>query len=518
MKKAIIIILLALLGMTQAIAQEYEYVPFVREGVKWVYHHVHDEFYGEIPGMANGDVEATLELKGDTVIDGKTYKAMHKYHGDAINTENDTIVIYLREEDKIVYGIVPNGCVYPDCKIDWGSLVNDMVLNKIREGEEFVLYNFKDPQHYYEEMLETATKDGFLSYIYTDTVTIGNRQALCHLFHAFGGGKHTNAVIEGIGFVGFRGYTLSYWDGDPMAGPYFYMAQVIENGENILPPVFDFTEYPDYTESDVMKFGSDGLKWINERVTVSNGDTTCMYYSYEFRPQYIFLFDNYYTCHYHEYGNMDANDDSVVCDLYERYFVSPRFIGNKAFAAVAAQDRNMIDFTVNNAGGQFLYIQFSDGIVNEDGYYIARQREPFLNQENFVEIEPLLIDGKECSRYAYLGEDGEPLAYVVEGIGFDSYDMGDLLTPFTRKPDPNADYQEWCGLCHVVKDGRVIYKGMRYTPDNMTGIDEVVADQRPRHYDGNYYDLTGRCMGTEVPTTPGIYIHNGNKICVSRMQ
>ena len=29
--------LLALLGMTQAAAQDYEYVPLVREGVKWVY-------------------------------------------------------------------------------------------------------------------------------------------------------------------------------------------------------------------------------------------------------------------------------------------------------------------------------------------------------------------------------------------------------------------------------------------------------------------------------------------------
>ena len=72
MKKILLISLLALLCMTQAVALEYEYVPFVREGVKWVYHHVHDEFYGEIPGMANGDDEATLELKGDTVIDGKT--------------------------------------------------------------------------------------------------------------------------------------------------------------------------------------------------------------------------------------------------------------------------------------------------------------------------------------------------------------------------------------------------------------------------------------------------------------
>ena len=37
MKKTLLISILALLGMTQAAAQEYEYVPFVREGVKWTY-------------------------------------------------------------------------------------------------------------------------------------------------------------------------------------------------------------------------------------------------------------------------------------------------------------------------------------------------------------------------------------------------------------------------------------------------------------------------------------------------
>ena len=37
MKTRILIALLSMLGMIQAMAQEYEYVPFVREGVKWTY-------------------------------------------------------------------------------------------------------------------------------------------------------------------------------------------------------------------------------------------------------------------------------------------------------------------------------------------------------------------------------------------------------------------------------------------------------------------------------------------------
>ena len=137
-----------------------------------------------------------------------------------------------------------------------------------------------------------------------------------------------------------------------------------------------------------------------------------------------------------------------------------------------------------------------------------------MKEENFVEFDSVLIDGRQMQRIAYIDEWGEPQAYIVQGIGFDSRDMGDLLTPFTRRPDPDADYQEWCGLSHVVKDGQIIYKGMRYRPGAFTGIDEVVADKTLRPHDPHYYNLMGRSVGTELPTTPGIYIHQGRKIVV----
>ncbi len=147
--------------------------------------------------------------------------------------------------------------------------------------------------------------------------------------------------------------------------------------------------------------------------------------------------------------------------------------------------------------------------------YINYQEGDWLNRENFIQLEPLTIEGVSCSRYAYIDEQGDTAAYVVEGIGFDSREMGDLLTPFTHKPDSNADYQEYCGLSHVIKDGKIIYQGMRYRDGAYDAIDEVLTDQR-RVMDDNYYDLMGRAVGKEVPSTPGIYIHNGNKICVSR--
>ena len=89
-----------------------------------------------------------------------------------------------------------------------------------------------------------------------------------------------------------------------------------------------------------------------------------------------------------------------------------------------------------------------------------------------------MIGRYRCKRLAYIGEQGDTLAYIVQGIGFDSRDLGDLLTPFTRKPDPDAKHQEWCGLSHVIKNGEIIYKGMRYNESNLTLAGDVDTDGR----------------------------------------
>ena len=73
MKTKLLLLILALLGMSQAVAQEYEYVPFVREGVKWVYFY-DNPFNAEVLGMADSIQYYSFELKEDTVIDSKSYK------------------------------------------------------------------------------------------------------------------------------------------------------------------------------------------------------------------------------------------------------------------------------------------------------------------------------------------------------------------------------------------------------------------------------------------------------------
>ena len=513
MKKLLIIVILSLLGIAQAVAQEYEYVPFVREGVKWFYGIRDYRCFDYSNNPANGDFIAhrTLEFRGDTVINGKTYKALHKCVDDELSKPSDVIPIYLREEDKKVYGIVPDRMFFRDAPIGDRWYGNDEYYNAINSGEEFMLYDFQDPVAYWDSVYHHSSYGqsfddegiNLFEHLYTDTIAIGSHLAKRYGFRIIGEFQ----MVEGIGLLGNNCYPLAFFM--PIGTgihttEYFYLEKVIEDGKTIYG-----------SESDrYMPLIREGVKWVFERVTVNDGDTTSSYYTYEFKGNYLEK-DNYgntYKALYRYEGQnheLDVDNDSLVAGLREQW-KDIRYYRNEPLNQVISQGRDMIGF------GFLLYILITSG----DGWgtceenYIQFQNEPFLNEDNFVEVDPIMIDGYRCSRLAYIGEQGDTLAYVVEGIGFDSRDLGDLLTPFTRKPDPNADYQEWCGLSHVIKNGEIIYKGMRYRDGAADGIDEVVTDKTNRALDANYYNLMGQPVGKNLPTTPGIYIHQGKKIVV----
>ena len=289
-----------------------------------------------------------------------------------------------------------------------------------------------------------------------------------------------------------------------------------------------------WDSSDYLPIVREGVKWVNEKVIINQDDTTKYYYIYEFSGE-----DNLTNmageinnaCFYYRASELDADRDSLIAGLRDNGQVT--FVRNNAYYALYWED--MINYVNNEGkeyrlmfplagytdGGTMIIYNFNNPKWNCVGYYLSIQHafhdlygyEEVLTEENFTEVEPIEIEGISCSRYAYVKENGDTMCYVVEGIGFDSRNMGDLLTPFTREPDPDADYQEYCGLSHVIKDGQIIYKGMRYSPGNMTGIDEVAAEKpQARQVDDNYYNLMGQPVGKTLPTTPGIYIHHGTKI------
>ena len=514
MKRVTLFFTLVLLGMTQLTAQEYEYVPFVREGIKWVYriqdyHYFED--YETNPARGDNTVYRTLELSGDTVINGKTYTAMHRYIDDEYSEPSDVIPIYLREENKKVYGIVPDGKLCDDaliCTAPFGFPPTDEAYS----GEEFLLYDFQDPATYWENLIND---DWFGLPLQLDTVEVGGHLAKRYYDERQDGDYFQ--VIEGIGATGMNSYPLAFFM--PVCTgihctEYYSLEKVVENDEVIYPL--------NYVEDRYLPVIREGVKWVNEYVEISDEGTTSHYYSYEFKGNHpeLDVYNRVFKAVYSK--NYDANgvsysDETLVAGLREDEACILSF-KNEPLGWM----NNLINFyTYQGNDDVRLLHENLEGMWDID-YYINNQSYPHMNlltTDNFVKAAPIEIDGVLCSRIAYIGEQGDTLAYLVEGIGIDSYDLGDLLTPFTKYPDADCGecYQELCGLSHVVKDGKIIYKGMRYRDDVLSGIDEVVTDKARHPMDDNYYNLMGQPVGKDVPTAPGIYIHQGKKICVGLM-
>ena len=495
--RRILLLAAVLLGVTQqSIAQDYEYIPLVREGVKWVC------AYKISPKV---ECSFTLELKGDSVINGKTYKVMHKYSGEEINPENDTIPVFLREENKIVYGIVPDGKTYPDCPV--GIEGETAMTEKIQNGEEFILYDFNDFPAFIKSF-ESFSYSPYSSLVITDNVTINGKKAKRYILN----NGTCICAIEGIGYDGIlKGATLallSYEQGR------VNLSHVIENGEVIY---WSEKHKPRQTNEEYLPVIREGVQWVNEKVTIDHGDTTYSYYNYEFkgndRPGNS-------VCYRYSGKSMDDSLElSVAARFSMRYDaaynsrVYPIYSCN-LLERVIEEGRSIItDFTSD----ELLRI-YSFGYTTSDieynytpNFYIYYDRGIHLTRENLVEVQPVTIEGITCSRFAYLSEQGDTLAYVVEGIGYDSRDMGDLLTPFTRKPDPTDDHQEYWGLSHVIKDGQIIYKGMRYRPEAVEGLKgDVNRDGKM-----NIEDVTVLIDHLLGSTTPAFNINAADVDCDS---
>ena len=225
MKKAIIIFLLALLGMTQALAQEYEYVPFVREGVKWVYccknPFWEEDFWGQ--------QYFSFEMKNDVLIGDKSYKPVQLTHyldenGSTKEVEEYTPV-YLREEDKMVYAFLPDGIIHPQCPVGMFSCIAFPADESpiTTTNQEFKLYDFNNPTSLYGNLVEY---DGM------SMVTIGNHMSKCHRY--IWDPNENDVIIEGIGYDGNAGMPLFYFEYFVTGFQVTYgLCHVIENGEII---------------------------------------------------------------------------------------------------------------------------------------------------------------------------------------------------------------------------------------------------------------------------------------------
>ena len=147
MKKSIILSMLMLMGVTGVQAQEPEYVPLVREGVKWVYAFLTHPNPSDNCG-AWVETFYTLEFKGETTINGVEYKNLVFDLYNRMSEPQHGTLAYMRETDKRVYAIINSEFNSHDLFMSKGY---PRIENVGGAEGELVIYDFNDLKQFYDD-------------------------------------------------------------------------------------------------------------------------------------------------------------------------------------------------------------------------------------------------------------------------------------------------------------------------------------------------------------------------------
>ena len=478
MKQILLLTLLALLGLGQAAAQGYEYVPFVREGVKWKYH------YSIFPDIAIN--HATLEIKGDTVVDGKTYKPVHFYSGEAIDEVNDTVVTWLREQDQVVYFIMLDDNRYKECPVGKGGM-------SPQTGQEYVLYDFSDPARFYGYEDDygnyTGENDQFF-YLYTDMATVGQGLRKRHVLNNPGISYFNNLVIEGIGYCGVESGTPLYYCVIPATGLYphntYFLDQVIDNGRE----VYNHGDYQYERMEGYVPFVREGVKWVygyqNDGAAGLPQGRHLL--TLELKGDTVIGGKTYKAMHKYSGEAINEKDDTVPVYLREEGKVvyaimpEPRFyddcpvmlpLKDDWSRLVAGEECVLYDF--RKGCGELLFNpEFSSN-------YTYNHKDSILVGDFAAKRECLEFNGESC--------------YIIDGVGFDSKSMGYTLGYFSQ----NTAAAPAFFLSHVIEGGKIIYKGLNYQgkpdalPEGYDYVPFVREGVKWVYYYDNPYGPNGYC-------------------------
>ena len=181
--KKIIIGLLMLIGFTSVQAQEYEYVPLVREGVKWTYAFLTHQTPSDNCG-AWVETFYTLEFKGDTTINGMEYKKLVFDLSNKVSEPLHGTLAYMRETDKKVYAIINSEFNSHDHFMTYGR---PRIENVDGADGELIIFDFNNLTQFYKENGLTIAEA-------QDTVINGVKRKYYTELN-----DHRPKIIEGIG-------------------------------------------------------------------------------------------------------------------------------------------------------------------------------------------------------------------------------------------------------------------------------------------------------------------------------
>ncbi len=176
MNKYLLLALFALSGGIKLFAQEYKYVPLVREGMEWCY------FVDGQVATADYDHFSLYKIEEDTLIAGMTYKKCNSY-----NRGKEGKVFregYFREENKKVYFLNEENKSYGK---DRECLLYDFSLTQV--GDTLIW----DEVNEFNRWLVTRI----------DTLTIGGSLRKRFWFDQYLDGSALHSYTEGFGATGY---------------------------------------------------------------------------------------------------------------------------------------------------------------------------------------------------------------------------------------------------------------------------------------------------------------------------
>lgn len=145
--KKIITLIISVLALLPSSAVAADYVPLVREGVRWLY------WYCKESGA--DDVEYFAEFRGDSIINGYTYKKAYRYKavpGAKLDVTRTTPVALMREENKVVYVVDLDDGIKANSEFYGSGNWNTCILDGPNEEVcELVAYDFNSA----ESMIKT---------------------------------------------------------------------------------------------------------------------------------------------------------------------------------------------------------------------------------------------------------------------------------------------------------------------------------------------------------------------------
>ena len=255
----------------------------------------------------------------------------------------------------------------------------------------------------------------------------------------------------------------------------------------------------------------EGVRWVNR---YQFSDFSCelyppaVYYSLELRGDTIVSSKSGQHAYMKCYRTVvkPSNPDPVYSPDLVFSKTSPAALlreeGKKVFCVMKT---NLLSpYQKNDQNDEFLLYDFSNDQQAVMGWVYFDYAENKEYVQHFYDFTgaTIGINGNDSRIY----QKGSNL--LIEGIGFVSQTMGDLITlpGYTSVNEDN-----YIGLCQVVDaESNIIYKGPCYSEN--VSIGQVLGD-KSQPADPRWYDLLGRPHETH-PTQPGIYIHQGRKVVV----